>query len=240
MYPFRDCLTPVWTSTRSYEGFYKNNGSHINCFAENQEATTYWCDKIVSSQIKTQHGIQRRESLLASDVCQTLLETKRIMRPTAAQVFDKLKDMDLIYNAGPDCWIDDCCVRQSPYTPEVAQYKGSHSQADVPGRDPYFAYDLPQWPLLDLTGLDDHLAYLLLDIEFAILSHSNNLSYLTPAGKPANLGCLFVSVDGVTVLQKDVQAMLRLINLPRRINGSVNYNDTDYAVMLKSLQLSRI
>lgn len=162
------------------------------------------------------------------------------MRPTAAQVLDKLKDMDSIYAAGLDCCIDDCCVRQSPYTPEVAQYRDFDHQADVPGRNPYFAYYLPQWPLLDLTGLDSHLAYLLLDVDFAIISHSNNLSYLKSAGGSADLRSLFVSIEDRGVLQKDVQAMIRLIYLPRHIHGSVNYDKTDSIVMLKSLQFARI
>ncbi|KAF9695627.1 hypothetical protein EKO04_006405 [Ascochyta lentis] len=222
------------------EAFYKVNGSRINSFAENQEATNLWCDKIFASQIKTQHGIQRRELLLTSYACHTLLEPERIMRPTAIQVLDKLKDMDFIYAAGLECWVDDCCVRQSPYTPEVAKYRDFRYQADAPGRDPYFAHDLPQWPLLDLAGLDGHLAYLLLDMNLAILSHSNNLSYLSSAGTRADLGRLFVSAEDVNVLQKDVQAMLRLINLPRHVYGSVDYEKIDYTAMLKCLHFARI
>ncbi|KAH6629807.1 kinase-like domain-containing protein [Boeremia exigua] len=222
------------------EKFYQINGSCINSFANNHEATKLWCHKIASNQTKTQHGIQRRELLLMSYVCQMLLEAERSMRPTAAQVFDKLKDMDFVYPAGSDCWVDDCCVRQSPYAPDVADYENFRSQSSVPGRDPYFAYDLPQWPLLDLAGLDGHLAYLLLDMDLAIRSHSDDLNYLLSEGISADLSRLLVSEKDTIVLQNDVQAMLRLINLPKHVHGDVHYDKIDYAVILKSLQFARI
>lgn len=78
--------------------FWQSNGTKRDSFAENSAATKLFFDKFQPEQgehsLKTHHS--RSKFLVISFVYQILLEPDRLLRPSAGQVLDKLKDIDRI------------------------------------------------------------------------------------------------------------------------------------------------
>lgn len=231
---------------KDMETFWKANGEHCNSYADNPKATEDWYKKLTSKRIKTQHGSNRRDLLLLSYVYQTMLEPDRLLRPTAAQVFDKLKEMDVIYPVGSASqWVGSCCsgTRETEYTPEVAMHPKFNPRTSRPGSDPYFTYDLPQWPLLDICGLDSHLAYLLMDLNLSTVAHSDNLEYLSDntlySRSATSIERLVVSSGDVKVLLSDIALMLDSIEVPRVRPKEIEFAFTEVQLK-KSLQICRL
>ncbi|KAF2188986.1 kinase-like protein [Zopfia rhizophila CBS 207.26] len=224
--------------------FWTSNGDCYDSFAENQEATRLWLERLTYGQSKTQHGPNRRDLLMISFTYYVLLERKRNLRPTAYQVVERLKDMDFIYpTASMEAWIGPCCVNQDTPQPQgsttsellvflkktmkdtIDQIRNPSSEAVLPQLAPAsgrFSYrtDLPQWPLLDLLSLDDHLAYLFLNIDLEIFAHSHNLNYLDDLDR-SSIECLLVSEEEINKLKTMINTMLEILGLKtERISSS--------------------
>jgi len=187
--------------------FWTRNGNRYDSFAENSDATAAWFAGLTNHQVTLQHGSNRSELFLISFVYRVLLESDRLLRPTARQVLDKLVDLELVYPDMNSRWTGNCCSQQI----------APKSEGFVPNTDISFRGDIPQWPLLDLETLDSHLAYLFLDTNLDVLAKSHNLSYLENLGSPDIAG--LVHGDDVSRLKVAVKRMLQNLNLvnPRRV-----------------------
>lgn len=92
-----------------------------------------------------------------------MLETDRLLRPTAEQVLERLHDLDLIHPVEEmQCWVARCCTTTKELSTHPITFNGS----------------VPQWPILDLMSLYNHLAYLFLDENLQVIAHSDKLSFL--------------------------------------------------------------
>ncbi|OAL45533.1 kinase-like protein [Pyrenochaeta sp. DS3sAY3a] len=143
--------------------FWKTNGARLDSFANNPEANAAWFEKLTKNQPKAQHGSQRRDMWLFSFVYNVLMRHETLLRPTAKQILNRLQNLDTVYPMNPSSlWIGRCCADEL------------RSMSSILG----FHWHVPQWPMLDLSLTDDHLAHIHLDINLRILATSNNLSYL--------------------------------------------------------------
>ncbi|KAF1965655.1 kinase-like protein [Bimuria novae-zelandiae CBS 107.79] len=86
--------------------FWRSQGNGHISFALNENATRTWCAKIARESF---------ESDILMGLCDTLLADKRLFRPTAEQVIDRLLDLDLVHGhkdaAQNPIRLWSCCMR---------------------------------------------------------------------------------------------------------------------------------
>lgn len=212
--------------------FWLRNGNRNDSFAENPDATVAWFTSLTENATTTQHGPNRSELLMISYVYRVLLEKDRLLRPTARQVLDKLADLDMVYPDSTSFWVGECCSQQV----KVTSLDHNKSTAGVI----HFEGHLPQWPLLDLTTLDHHLAFLFMDQDLRIVAKSQNLAFLD--GRPGfdsdfpGLGQVLPR-DDIHRIQTATASMLQTLNVEK---VSTNASHLIFDHIMQSVSINSI
>ncbi|KAH7397183.1 kinase-like domain-containing protein [Pyrenochaeta sp. MPI-SDFR-AT-0127] len=164
----------------SMRSFWLSNGTGRDSYADNPAATAAWYASLTYVDSRPQYGFRRRDRLMISFIRTILLEPDRRQRPTAAQILDRLKDMDFVYPVRQtSLWVDTCCYAQTMYAPGSSQplMQQSHPGTTAPSGldlDYHFNLVLPHWPILDAWHHDNDLAYIFLDTKFNVIGKSGN------------------------------------------------------------------
>ena len=199
--------------------FWHSNGARLESFALNPSATAMWFAKLTGNRAETQHGYDRRNLWLFSFVYHVLLQQDRLLRPTAKQVLGRLQDLDAVYPVdSSQLWVGPCCAPQ----PNLAT------------RSVAFRCDIPQWPILDLTMADDHLAHLFLDMDLEVFTASKSLSYLghMDGSGTQTLRRLLSSTADVRRIHRAAYSILESIRIKRH---SIKESDTVFTEMTNSV-----
>lgn len=130
--------------------FWLSNGSKIDSYAENPEATDAWFTHL-SIVADDQPGVEADLYWLLAIIKHLLLERDRFLRPTAAQVLASLTEMDQLYR--DETWVGKCCrpklelspSRQSWFHMDVLDQRLG-LEAIFLSTDPYILARRSDWP----------------------------------------------------------------------------------------------
>jgi hypothetical protein len=185
--------------------FWCTQGTYMDSFANNSQANRTWFESLSHDRVESQYGSTRKYMWLLSFTYHVLLNEKRLLRPSAQQILDRLQDLDAVYPVDP--MVAHCCtVDAGSTTSLLASYKW-----------------IPQWPMLDLMSADRSLAHVFLDVDLRILATSGNLPALEDANMTeeiqadrAQLGHLITSPADLVRIQEGIRQMLESLAIQDR------------------------
>ncbi|KAF2847513.1 kinase-like protein [Plenodomus tracheiphilus IPT5] len=160
------------------KSYWLSHGTCRNSYADNSDATGSWVTQLIQSLLMSDLASDLNIAFLMAFVFQVLMQRDRLLRPTAVQVLDRLKDVDVMYErlekesaTIPLSWVHECCYQQSEYVavlrPDYAYYSDENLSPVMHGRLKLLISD----PLYGITGR----SLVFLDLGYNILHHSPNL-----------------------------------------------------------------
>lgn len=105
----------------SMKSFWESHGTKRNSYAENPAATAAWFQMLKTPDELEVEYFDRFEKFMLTFIYFVLMESDRLLRPTAAQVLNKMKDADFRHGCGSK-WVGPCCYAQIPYNTELWVY----------------------------------------------------------------------------------------------------------------------
>jgi hypothetical protein len=196
--------------------FWRTQGTYMDSFANNSQANKKWFESLSQDRVESQHGSRRKYVWLLSFTFHVLLNEKRLLRPSAQQILDRLQDLDAVYPIDP--MVAHCCtVDAGSTTSLLASYKWT-----------------PQWPMLDLMIADDSLAHVFLDVDLRIIATNGNLPTLeegntTEGTKPdkAHVGHLITSPADLMRIRGVIRQMLESLAIQDRARSDIEPDLTE-------------
>jgi hypothetical protein len=135
--------------------FWLQSGTGSDSYADNEAATAAWLDQLSDVSSWSSQELSEDYRWLVSFIKNVLLEPDRLLRPTAAQIFNRLHDM---------------CQIRAPL--EAQLLVGNCCTQTIRSFEPETLMEKPHWQLLDLYGVHSDLALVVLDTNLNLLASS--------------------------------------------------------------------
>jgi len=203
--------------------FWLHNGTGSDSYADNQAATAAWLDILSSVSSWSSQELSQDYRWLVSFIKNVLLEPDRQLRPTAAQIFNRLHDM---------------CQIRAPL--EAQLLVGNCCTQTIRSNESGTSRQRLHWPLLDLWGIHSDLGLIVLDINLkplassarpdlqadieSSLSDQNNLDTLESVAR------YLVSLAGVTATKRSMMLSETPLYLYKKSLYLACRNDTEVQV----------
>jgi len=197
--------------------FWLSNGSKIDSYAENSDATGAWLTKL--AQDATEQRLKRFDWLL-SFIRHLLLEKRRLKRPTARQILDRLTGFH---------WSSSGL---EPVEPVIGACCNTPSRGRIclPSSRLYRPY---LWPVLDDLGVDRRYEVIFLNWDLSVLASNEHLDL---QGDISTILDREEELEGVRCIVSKICAEVQ-----SKMRTTVMYDQPpmrDYNTYLKSFYLS--
>ena len=201
----------LWSKLRDTKSFYSSNGNRIDSYAQNPIATAAWFEGLTKRVRDQLLDNQSAYIWLLNFIKMVLLEPRRELRPSAAQIVKRLQHSRVEHT-----WIGMCCMNTYDISANLERHHQHVALANLP------------WPALTRLDLAHDLTTVILNMDLRILA-SNDSGLLQD-----NVWAVAFDSDGIDLLRY----MAHLVSSKSPAKNILEESEVPFAQFAKALYIA--